>query len=322
MYLYIYSCPIFTNSVFECNKTGLPALKRKKGMYEMKRAVLLLFLSLAAFYACERNEIEVERPLYPTPGAINARFTVGDGVTVVFAQGNLQYQATTRTWRFASNQYDVIGAANEMIDTTYSGWIDLFGWGTSGYDSLMPYSSEDTSAHYAPGEADIAGTEYDWGVHNAISNGGNGVGQWRTLTLKEWNHLLYYRERASLLRGLATIQHVGPAGSDMAGVVLLPDKWELPDQVSFHFGSTEGFQTNVYSAGDWNRMQSAGAIFLPAGGYRDIARVNMVGSYGCYWTSTCYTDDSAYELYFLDSGFDFYTNARSVGHSVRLVMNR
>jgi len=49
-------------------------------------------------------------------------------------KGNLQYQATTKTWRFADQQYHVIGMDNEKISETYSGWIDLFGWGTSGYD--------------------------------------------------------------------------------------------------------------------------------------------------------------------------------------------
>ena len=116
---------------------------------------------------------EVEQPLYPTVGAINARFSVGDSVTVVFSQGNLQYQATTHLWRFANNQYDVIGTGNVLIDTTNSSWIDLLAGALRAITTLMPYSTEDTSSHYAPGEMDIAGTEYDWGVHNAISNGGN-----------------------------------------------------------------------------------------------------------------------------------------------------
>jgi hypothetical protein len=292
---------------------------------KMKHILLYVFLpilSVLMLCGCEPEVPEVEQPLYPTVGAINARFSVGDSVTVVFSQGNLQYQATTHLWRFANNQYDVIGTGNVLIDTTNSSWIDLFGWGTSGYNDLMPYATDDTNTHYATGENDIAGTEYDWGQHNAISNGGNKVGEWRTLTYQEWQHLLYYRRSASLLRSMATIERVGPAGSDMGGIVLLPDKWELPTGVTFKPGSTEGFQTNVYTAGDWNLMQSAGAVFLPAGGYRDGTNVNLVGTYGCYWTSTCYTDDSAYELYFQSSGYDFYTTARASGHCVRLVMNK
>lgn len=48
--------------------------------------------------------------------------------------GNLQYQASTGIWRFAEHQYDYIGSGNENISTSYSGWIDLFGWGTGRYN--------------------------------------------------------------------------------------------------------------------------------------------------------------------------------------------
>lgn len=291
----------------------------------MSRTFCFLFLPLLAalaFGSCQPEDPELERPLYPTVGAINARFSVANSATVVFAQGNLQYQATTGQWRFADNQYDVVGSDNSLIDTNNSGWIDLFGWGTSGCDSLMPYTTDDTSAHYARGEADIAGSEYDWGQHNAIANGGGKAGQWRTPTYKEWQHLLFYRQKASLHRALATIRQVGPDGADMGGLVLLPDVWELPDGVEFHPGSAKGFQTNVFSVAQWNLMQSAGAVFLPAGGYRDGTEVALVGDFGCYWTTSSYTSESAYELYFQSLGFNFYTTARATGHSVRLIMDK
>ncbi len=67
-------------------------------------------------------------------GALPGLFSVSEGEQVRFSKGNLQYQASTKTWRFADQQYDVIGMDNEKISETYSGWIDLFGWGTSGYD--------------------------------------------------------------------------------------------------------------------------------------------------------------------------------------------
>ena len=54
-------------------------------------------------------------------------FTVGQGRRVVFSQGNLQYQASTKSWRFAAQQYSVIGQDNRNISSTNSGWIDLFG---------------------------------------------------------------------------------------------------------------------------------------------------------------------------------------------------
>ena len=56
-------------------------------------------------------------------GAINSLFTINaDGDQVYFSQGNLQYQASTNTWRFATNQYDYIGSDNSNISQTYSGF--------------------------------------------------------------------------------------------------------------------------------------------------------------------------------------------------------
>ena len=282
---------------------------------------IILLIALGVVVSCNRNEEPVERPLYPTEGAINARFSVNDSVTVVFAKGNLQYQASTNTWRFASNQYDIIGLSNENIDTLYSGWIDLFGWGTSGYNESMPYTANDSCQYYGFVNRDISGSDYDWGQFNAISNAGNKKGLWRTLSYNEWTYLFSFRPSAGVKRGLATIQDVGADGKGMSGLVILPDKWELPSGCAFQYGSAEGYATNTYSVPEWNRMQAAGAVFLPAGGYRDIKKVSLVGEYGCYWTSTYYDHLSARELYMYHTGYDLSTAARSNGHSVRLVQD-
>lgn len=286
------------------------------------RNYILLALLPWALAACESEPEEVERPLYPTEGAINARFSVADDVTVVFAKGNLQYQATSQTWRFASDQYVVVGQGNEGVAATYDGWIDLFGWGTSGYAGVMPFATTDSNLYYVPAETDINGTDYDWGRHNAIANAGRTAGQWRTLTHKEWKYLLSYRTSASVKKGQATIQNVDGHGTDAYGVVLLPDKWELPGGCQFSHGSEHGFATNVYSIGEWNLMEHAGAVFLPAAGYRDSLSVNLVGDYGCYWTATYFGDEIAYDFYFQDGDFGLSTAARSNGHSVRLVQNK
>ncbi|MBR7035054.1 MAG: hypothetical protein IKI25_04755, partial [Bacteroidales bacterium] len=80
-------------------------------------------------------------------GAIKAAFSVSADKKVYFSQGNLQYQASTGTWRFAEHQYDIIGDGddNANISSTNSGWIDLFGWGTSGYNGKNPYMTSTTS---------------------------------------------------------------------------------------------------------------------------------------------------------------------------------
>ena len=70
---------------------------------------------------------------------------------------------------------------NALISPTYSGWIDLFGYGTSGWNSganeYQPYSTNDNPDDYLLGYDALNLTgEYakaDWGVYNKISNGGN-----------------------------------------------------------------------------------------------------------------------------------------------------
>ena len=60
-------------------------------------------------------------------------FSVSATKKVRFSQGNLQYQRSTNTWRFAEHQYDCIGDAIINKSPTYPGWIDLFYWSEYGY---------------------------------------------------------------------------------------------------------------------------------------------------------------------------------------------
>ena len=46
-------------------------------------------------------------------GAIDGFVSIGENKRVVFSQGNLQYQASTDSWRFADEQYTLIGKDNE-----------------------------------------------------------------------------------------------------------------------------------------------------------------------------------------------------------------
>lgn len=162
---------------------------------------------------------------------------MGTNKRVWFSAGNLQWKPTTNmsnpgtgTWRIASNQWDFVGANglgtisgsdnNRISDGTYAGWIDLFGWGTSGYDNpndnndiyhqpynyVMESSAVNSSRnYYGYGPSGTSNTSfpslvgdpysnYDWGVYNTITYNGNAVStstvKWRTLTSEEWGWLL------------------------------------------------------------------------------------------------------------------------------------
>ena len=297
-------------------------------------------------------------------------FTINaDGDQVFFSQGNLQYQASTNLWRFAENQYDAIGEANSAISSTNDGWIDLFGWGTSGYDNTasdpfaINYQPWSTSKNSVGGSYTIKGTEiesincdmkpitgkcdttwvgggtyngddvnqygygpstfmtdknltgtsanYDWGVFNAISNGGNQAGIWRTLTRNEWNYILTGRNLAQYLCSQATVCGVH-------GYVLLPDDFTLPDGLTWSY-QTNDWDTNTYGPQAWSAMEATGAIFLPAAGNRNGTNVNDVGSKGYYCSASYYDQYYAYCMSFDSSGVHVSSRNRYSGRSVRLV---
>lgn len=245
-------------------------------------------------------------------GAIMVEFSVSSNKKVYFSLGNLQYKASTKTWRFAENQYDMAGYANINISSSYSGWIDLFNWGASGGDGqISPY--ELYSSYYSRSK-DMAETNADWGVCNKISNGGNQAGLWRTLTREEWDYLRYYRTNASLLYGIATVNGVN-------GCVFLPDNWIIPTGVTFVCKANGDYAQNTYSASEWKKMEENGAIFLPAAGYRNGTALLDVGSNGYYWSSSA-NSYGVNCLFFLSN--DVYTNfttGGSGGRSVRLVQD-
>ena len=307
-----------------------------------KNLILLAFAAAVAAVA-----VSCSAPL--PAGALSGEFSVASGRTVHFSQGNLQYQASTGTWRFATNQWDVVGSQsaqysdqygnvtgsdNANISSSYSGWIDLFGWGTSGWNSgnhyYMPYDYDYSTYPYTEGYGygPTDGSSYtysltgayanaDWGVYNAISNGGNAAGLWRTLTQSEWYYLINTRANASSKWGNATVAGVN-------GVILLPDSFTDPmkNNGSGAFSSSHSsWSDNVYSADDWTTaMQSAGAVFLPAAGERYGTTVDNVGSDGDYWSSTYYNEYDACSVFFY-SGIlaAYHAGGRSCGISVRLV---
>lgn len=257
-------------------------------------------------------------------GAINGRFTINDeGTQVYFSKGNLQYKASTNTWKFAENQIDYIGYANSNVNQNYSGWIDLFGWGTSGWNSGNTYYqpwdtylsfSSSGSFYGPPGRYNLTGdyANADWGVYNPILNGGNSQNNgWRTPTAAEWDYVFISRPNASSKYGQGNVDGVN-------GMILLPDDWMLPDGLSFTAGNTSW--ANVYTAAQWTQMEINGAVFLPAAGSRERISVLDVGTYGYYWSSSYDSSDGAYHLTIGDMDLGaWYSSNRGWGNSVRLI---
>ena len=235
-------------------------------------------------------------------------FSVSSSKKVNFSSGNLQYHPANNKWRFAESQTDYIGAANRNCSSTYRGWLDLFGWSTSAtnFGVSTSYSSSDYSGSFV-----------DWGT-NKIGN--DAPNTWRTLTYDEWLYVAINRPNASSLMGVAQVNGVN-------GLILLPDSWTCPSGVSFKPGyhSKNGdwcyadYQT--FTAEEWSKLESAGAVFLPAAGYR-----YGFGSYvydvqhgGYYWSASESRGDNAYYLYFGSDAAGMEYSGRNYGRSVRLV---
>ena len=269
-------------------------------------------------------------------GAINGLFTVNaNGDQVYFSQGNLQYKASTNIWRFAPNQWDYIGEDNANISSTYSGWIDLFGWGTSGYNHgaicYQPWSTSQTNSdYYAYGQETYnlydQTDQADWG-YNAISNGGNTIGQWHTLTGGfsdgEWKYIFNTRS-ASTVNGVANARYAKAKVANVQGVILFPDDYTHPSGLAQPVGINEegdvGWNGNDYSASEFGLMEQQGAVFLPAAGCRLGTSVNIVGSTGYYWSASYYNSSEAFSVRFFSGYFSHWINARRYeGYSVRLV---
>jgi hypothetical protein len=276
---------------------------------------IVLFFILVLLSSCDTEPI-VETSDNALPGL----FSVSPTEQVRFSPGNLQYQASTDTWRFALNQYDVVGANNANISASNEDWIDLFGWATSGYAGCEPYLTSTDASLYGIDES-IDSTNYDWGIYNAISNGGNSAGMWRLLSSDEWGYLLYERTGASDLLGVGCVAGVN-------GLILLSDDFVLPDSIEFRHavasdsGEDLYCMVNDYTAVEWTRMEAAGAVFFPAAGARIGKKVMYTAIAGYYWSSTPFEYDML-SIYCM--GFDSSRavweglSNRTNGRSVRLV---
>lgn len=308
---------------------------------------LLSKVDSVKFIEADEETEKADSGVYIVEGAlVAASYKVSDSMSVYFSKGNLQFNAmlgehatadngtAKGTWRFAENQYDVIGDANKNIDSTYTDWIDLFGWGTSGWESgakvYYPWATTDTYSYYYPGgdssnnlTDDFANA--DWGVYNAISNGGDEPNKWRTLTASEWQYLFKNNKW--------TMGYIKTSEKDSSlCFMLIPATFSAPEGTTVEVIGTANLtstrsdftvpSTNIYTAEQFASFEKLGVVALPCGGCRRGTRVIQAGSYALYWSSTANSPYYAYVFFFYSTnvGSDG-DNARGYGLSVRLVQN-
>ena len=252
-------------------------------------------------------------------GAIKGLFSVSSTKQVMFSMGNLQYQASTNTFRFASNQYDVIkdGAGNSTSQVyvgrgtstgssatnsmrsqatsniqsstgrvDQSAWIDLFLSGTDGVSSTV----------YYPWEINTGGGSYakdyytpSYGHNRSVTSKGSGDWGYKNRISNGGNSTSTWRVPTSeemnyLINSRAHHDDLWAYGkvNGVSGLILLPDCWVLPAGITFysHAWTLENTHIwNTYTTSQWTTMQNAGAVFLPAGGIMNVKATESTSAY-------------------------------------------
>lgn len=274
--------------------------------------------------ASEMGVVYPKLPVYNSAaeGRLPGKFTIGTNVTARFSCGNLRYTRTgghqtsygtssmmtdNGTWAFASQQYAVYGnvSANTTLnDYTGNDTMDLMGWATSGWNNYatyyQPWQHYYGSAHngdfFLSGDASNTMTgnfeNADWGISNAISNGGKAPYGWRTLTSDEWNYLATHASMQS-----ATVNGV-------SGYLLLPDNFTT------EYGLSVSTTLDIAA---FARLENCGVVFLPNSGYVD--ETGWHTGMG-YWSSTV----SGNNVFVFKGTATCGADYRSAGRAVRLVM--
>lgn len=271
----------------------------------------------------------------------NKVFVVSANANAVhFAPGNLKCTKTGATWAdgyewgFMEHQYDMV----ETNATTYCAdnygdkdVVSLFGWGCTGMQDVfyngnqnyyMPYNTIWGNDTYCPtGSHDLSVANHsDWGAVVPNNEGYN----WRLLTTEEWDYLLRTRVNAIGKRGGGRVMNNGN--------IVVNGAIFIPEGVSGDLiHCTSNSSVPVWSDNEFATLQDLetflntnGALFLPAAGYREAKKVRSRNSEGRYWTSTQanITNDINYATYLtINSGNNFSLNEfwRAEGYLVRLV---
>ena len=251
---------------------------------------------------------------YALSQAIPGRFSVGDGLQVYFSPGNLIYAKgnnddwSDASWGFFENQYDYVQTENI---------VSYFPWGCKADWSKNPNDWKWTD--YKSYATDGENYSYDFGWGPQIAP----YGTWRILTHPEWEYLFENSTRKNKW-GSATVNGVH-------GTIILPDVFTDP-QVQGDGGNAKfvpnggnKWDTNKYTAVNWQKMQAAGAVFLPAAAcyatdsYKTTQPADA-GEYGYYWSSTTYNGSYGYRLTFGYSSVSTYSiQQKDYRSPVRLV---
>jgi len=223
---------------------------------------------------------------------LNGEFSISDTKKVRFMSANMKKESASSGLSFMSNQWEY-----KNSNSAYP--RDLFQWeeAMNGFPSLVPY---------------------------------------RILSASEWEYLFITRPDAKKLFAHATIL---VNNVEKHGLILLPDNWVTPDGIQlktdhilgFEWNQKDecyqsvdynlnGYEKNVYTTDQWQTLEFAGAVFLPAPGYvSEDGTQQYLFMAGLYWSSTTGNDKAHYMVCRKNTIIPHYTYSTTPYISVRPV---
>ena len=211
---------------------------------------------------------------------------------------------------------DYVSANSPSSPSSYDSWFKVV-------DGKQPYKN------------------YDWGVYNAISNGGNQPGIWRTLTGTEWDYIAYKRpdnilSYVNTMKARFTIATINTDGTPINGVIIFPDNYNGPrnntDDITWgNINSPTAYYRSLNpespdictecTTSGWEALENAGCVFLPAAGKRNETTLQDFGRFCMYHSASPYSRSGHIYVY-VGNNTTYWTgsySSRYMGMSVRLV---
>lgn len=249
-----------------------------------------------------------------------SQFTVNaNGKKVYFSKANLRFVGfnnNTGSWSFHENQVDASYASpgyssgNLAIPSDES-TNDRLAWGLYGNHGMYEDDFPEITTNLSKADGN------DWGC--AFSETSPEGDNWRTLTIDEWNYLFNGRSQQKRFLKVTLRLSDSEMPNAVQGILLFPDDYVEPAGLTqtFTYNSNTSASTGsgyvvadadkfinapVYTDPTSNsyKMLAAGAVFLPAAGYRIQQWYQMYychtpgmytaslkwDAYGYYWSST------------------------------------
>ena len=237
-----------------------------------------------------------------------SQFTVNaNGKKVYFSKANLRFVGfnnSTGSWSFHENQVDAsyahpgYGSDNgTSYGSISSGYIDIpggestndrFAWGLYGNHGMYENDWPAITTNLSKADGN------DWGC--AFSETSPEGGNWRTLTINEWNYLFNGRsQQKRFLKVCLKLSNSTDPNEQtpyaVQGILLFPDDYVEPTgltrTITYNYntsastgsgyvlvdapnGSNKWADAKVYTdqTSNSSKLLAAGAVFLPAAGYR------------------------------------------------------